>query len=64
METADPLTWRKSSYSTSNGGNCVEVAAMRHTISVRDSKNPDDATLAFDRDSWQAFTCCTKTQRR
>jgi hypothetical protein len=58
METAEALTWRKSSYSTSNGGNCIEVAATSHTINVRDSKNPDDATLAFARDSWQAFTCC------
>jgi hypothetical protein len=64
METAEALTWRKSSYSTSNGGNCVEVAAVPHTVSVRDSKNPDDATLAFNRDSWQAFTCRTKTQRQ
>jgi hypothetical protein len=57
METAEALTWRKSSYSTSNGGNCIEVAATSHTIEVRDSKNQDDATLAYARDSWRAFTC-------
>ena len=63
METAEALTWRKSSYSTSNGGNCVEVAGTPHTIAVRDSKKPDDTTLAFARDSWQAFTRRTKVHR-
>ncbi|WP_229698242.1 DUF397 domain-containing protein [Wenjunlia tyrosinilytica] len=30
MNTHDPsaATWRKSSYSGANGGNCIEVAAM------------------------------------
>jgi hypothetical protein len=56
METAEGLSWRKSSYSTSNGGNCVEVAATPHTIAVRDSKNPSGADLAFARANWQAFT--------
>lgn len=35
--------WRKSSHSGGqNGGmsDCVEVAALRHCIGVRDSKNP------------------------
>ena len=56
METAQALIWRKSNYSTSNGGNCVEVANTPHAIAVRDSKNPGGAALAFSRDSWQAFT--------
>jgi hypothetical protein len=55
METADPLTWRKSSYSTSNGGNCIEVANTSHVIVVRDSKNPGDAALTFTRSNWRAF---------
>jgi hypothetical protein len=56
METAEALTWRKSSYSTSNGGNCVEVATGPHVIAVRDSKNPGNITLAFAHDGWLAFT--------
>ena len=55
METASGLSWRKSSYSSSNGGDCVEVATAPHIIAVRDSKNADGATLAFSRASWQAF---------
>jgi hypothetical protein len=32
--------WRKSSYSGSNGGTCVEVAAVGPAVAVRDSKHP------------------------
>ena len=56
METAGALSWRKSSYSTSNGGNCIEVAATPHTIAVRDSKNPDDPAITFSQGAWEAFT--------
>ena len=56
METAEPLTWRKSSYSTSNGGDCVEVGTDSHTIAVRDSKNPSSPALAFNPAKWLAFT--------
>jgi hypothetical protein len=32
--------WRKSTYSGSNGGNCVEVAAnLPGVVAVRDSKD-------------------------
>ena len=56
METAEALSWRKSSYSTSNGGNCIEVATAPHAIAVRDSKNPHGPALAFEADSWRTFT--------
>jgi hypothetical protein len=63
METAEALTWRKSSYSTSNGGNCIEVAtAPCSSIAVRDSKNPGGVNLAFGRDNWLAFTRRTKAR--
>ncbi|MDW4897046.1 DUF397 domain-containing protein, partial [Streptomyces californicus] len=32
------LTWIKSSYSTNDGPECVEVAAAPTTVHVRDSK--------------------------
>ena len=39
--TLDNATWRKSSYSGSNGGNCVEVAMLpEDSRAVRDSKDP------------------------
>ena len=51
-----PITWRKASYSTGNGGNCVEVGTAPCTVAVRDSKDPEGPKLAFTRCTWQAFT--------
>lgn len=55
METAGALSWRKSSYSSSNGGDCIEAAATPHTIAVRDSKNPGPV-ITFSQGAWEAFT--------
>jgi Domain of unknown function (DUF397) len=50
------IEWRKASYSSTNGGNCVEVGTTGQTVAVRDSKNPDGPKLAFGPGSWRAFT--------
>ncbi|MEU6041489.1 DUF397 domain-containing protein [Actinomadura sp. NPDC047616] len=47
--------WRKSRQSN-NGGNCVEVAKLRKTIGVRDSKDPDAGHLSLTPAAWAAFT--------
>lgn len=60
MEGNRAVTWRTSSYSGNNGGNCVEVAAAAPLIAVRDSKNPDGARLAFGREAWEAFAAKVK----
>lgn len=39
--------WRKSSYTASNGGDCVEVARLVEGIGVRDSKNPEHGHLSL-----------------
>ena len=42
------MTWRKSSYSGANGGECIEVAATgKPLIAVRDSKDPNGPKLAL-----------------
>uniref|UniRef100_UPI00099F2A3B DUF397 domain-containing protein n=1 Tax=Streptomyces puniciscabiei TaxID=164348 RepID=UPI00099F2A3B len=48
-EETSELVWFKSSYSSGDGGECVEVATSPTTIHVRDSKqNPATApTLAL-----------------
>ena len=51
-----PASWRKSSYSGSNGGACVEVGTAGPAVAVRDSKHPDGPQLAFAASTWQAFT--------
>jgi hypothetical protein len=53
------MNWRKSSYSGSNSGNCVEVAAADRVL-IRDSKNPDGPRLAFGRVAWAAFAARVK----
>lgn len=50
------VTWRKSSYSGSNGGGCVEVAAFPgRAVGVRDSKDPEGPKLVFAPNDWRAF---------
>jgi hypothetical protein len=39
------IKWRKSSYTTSNGGNCVELSGAPGVVAVRDSKDPDGPVL-------------------
>ncbi|MEV6982962.1 DUF397 domain-containing protein [Sphaerisporangium sp. NPDC051017] len=48
--------WIKSSYSGSNGGNCVEVAKLAGGWrGVRDSKQFAQPILVFPATEWQAF---------
>jgi hypothetical protein len=55
------LIWRKSSYSGSDGGGCVEIAQVLDTaMAVRDSKNPDGPRLTFAPDIWRAFVAGAK----
>jgi hypothetical protein len=64
------VSWRKASYSNSNGGECVEVGtAWRKDsnsngacieagslVAVRDSKDLDGPSLAFRPQEWSTFT--------
>ena len=60
--TIDNVTWRKSSYSGSNGGDCVEVAALPDDrLAVRDSKDPDGPNLTFSPAEWRTFITSVKT---
>lgn len=53
---AVPAVWRKSSYSASNGGQCVEVARnLPAIVAVRDSMDPDGARLMLPPAAWGAF---------
>jgi Domain of unknown function (DUF397) len=52
--------WRKSSYSSGNGGNCVQVATnLAGVVAVEDSKNPGPA-LIVERASFAALTAAIK----
>ncbi|MFG1890816.1 DUF397 domain-containing protein [Micromonospora sp. NPDC049051] len=48
--------WRKSTRSSSNGGDCVEVADnLLGVVGVRDSKDPAGPALVFTPTAWRAF---------
>ncbi|MFD9289853.1 DUF397 domain-containing protein [Streptomyces sp. NPDC060030] len=51
----DQLVWRKSSYSSEEGGECVEVATRPARVHVRDSKDTTGAALAVEPAAWAAF---------
>ncbi|MDX3180135.1 DUF397 domain-containing protein [Streptomyces sp. FT05W] len=55
------VTWRKSSYSNSDGGECVEVSDdFAAVVPVRDSKNPHGPALVFAADGWSSFVSAVK----
>lgn len=47
--------WRKSSYTTSNGGNCVEVAGRDSRVLVRDTKDRTGPMIRFAPAAWRRF---------
>ena len=55
MDGKRAITWRKSSYSGNNGGQCVEVGAAGRLIAVRDSRDPQGPALAIGPQDWQRF---------
>ena len=61
MEGSGAVSWRKSSYSGNNGGNCVEVARnLPGAVALRDSKDPQGPTLVITPEDWQAFTATVR----
>lgn len=49
------LAWIKSSYSSSDGPECVEIATTPDTVLIRDSKNPDGPRLTIAPTTWADF---------
>ncbi|TMR05436.1 DUF397 domain-containing protein [Actinomadura soli] len=47
--------WRKSSYTTANGGECVELASVPDMVAVRDSKDPEGPKLLVTRRAFAAL---------
>ncbi|MEN3583670.1 DUF397 domain-containing protein [Streptomyces sp. ZYX-F-203] len=58
MITKQPmrLIWFKSTYSSGEGGECVEIAADRAAVRVRDTKEQGTGPqLAFTHAAWAGF---------
>ena len=47
--------WRKSTYSGSNGGQCVEVGTAVSGVVVRDTADRAGAVLAVSAGAWRAL---------
>jgi hypothetical protein len=48
-------TWRKSSFSETPDGNCVEVAHDHPAVFIRDSKNATGPNLDLPITRWESF---------
>jgi hypothetical protein len=55
MDLMNDTAWRKSRRSSTNGGNCVEVARVTGSVATRDSKNPEGGHLTFTVEAFGAF---------
>lgn len=47
--------WRKSSYSGTDGGNCVETASGSGAVLVRDTAERGGVTLAVSPRAWRVL---------
>lgn len=57
--------WQTSSYSSGNGGQCVEVARnLPGFVAVRDSRNRGGSALVFPAPQWQAFAARLRSGER
>ncbi|MGX9890272.1 DUF397 domain-containing protein [Streptomyces sp. NPDC002276] len=55
------VTWRKSSYSNTDGGQCVEFAPnLPALVPVRDSKDIGWGVLLFEAGTWSDFVGAVK----
>ena len=48
-------SWRTSSYSGGQGGQCVEVAPLARIVGVRDTKDRARGHLTVSAATWAAF---------
>ncbi|MFJ5727879.1 DUF397 domain-containing protein [Streptomyces paradoxus] len=55
MNTRPELAWFKSSYSGSQGDDCVEVAVTEQAVCVRDSKDVTRPHFAVGLEEWSRF---------
>jgi len=56
-------TWRKSSYSGSNGGECIEVGGHYGRVLVRDTKDREGPVLRVSPAVWRRFADRVKSAR-
>ncbi|MEU3028183.1 DUF397 domain-containing protein [Streptomyces incarnatus] len=61
VSDASTLTgWYKSSYSSGNQDECVEIASGHPTVPVRDSKDRSGPAVLFSVNGWTSFVGALK----
>ncbi|KUN28255.1 hypothetical protein AQJ23_10230 [Streptomyces antibioticus] len=56
MTSSSSVEWHRSSYSNGMGGECLEVAALAESVTVRDSKAASGSPqLMFNIPTWRSF---------
>jgi WD40 repeat protein len=59
------MSWRKSSYSSNGGGDCLETASRNGTVLVRDTKdNGRGQVHSFTGDEWRVFLVGIKAETK
>ncbi|SNS52767.1 protein of unknown function [Actinomadura meyerae] len=53
-------TWRKSTHSSNQGDDCVELADLGEVVGLRDSKDPDGPKLVMRRAEFSALLTSLK----
>ncbi|MDI3095925.1 DUF397 domain-containing protein [Streptomyces rochei] len=61
--TAHSSTWFKSSYSGTEGGQCVEVATSTAGVHVRDSKAVTGPVVTVSAEAWVGFVGLASADR-
>ena len=57
------ISWKISSRSTNNGGNCVEAGPLTDgsgRVAVRHSHHPEGSMIVYTRAEWSAFLAGAK----
>ncbi|WP_078915099.1 MULTISPECIES: DUF397 domain-containing protein [unclassified Streptomyces] len=61
-ESAKLNGWRKSSFSNSEAGSCLEVLdGHRQGVPVRDSKNPQGPAIILPESAWSTFVTAVRS---
>jgi hypothetical protein len=53
MEDTNLTNWRKASYSSNGGANCIEVADNNSRVLVRDTQDKTGPMLRFTPNAWR-----------
>lgn len=59
-ENVHAAGWRKSSFSSADSDNCVEVHITTRSVGVRDSKNTDGLNFWVNAATWNTFLAAAR----